>query len=268
MIFNIELSGIYKIICKNNKKFYIGSSINIDRRLKDHVRLLKRNKHKNKYLQNCWNKYGEQNFRFEIIETIYGVEQLPIREKWWIDNTDCCNRKIGFNVSSEPLTPGIERFIDLTGKKFNKLTIAKYVGKNRYGQSLWKCLCDCGKDKIVTSGNFKSGNTQSCGCLCVGGNRLKHGLAKTGSVSKIYKIWSNMIQRCNNPKNRNYHNYGGMGIKVCKRWIKFENFYEDVGDPLKELILDRININGNYEPNNWKWSTRKEQNINKKCKGI
>ena len=85
-----------------------------------------------------------------------------------------------------------------------------------------------------------------------------HGMSKT----LIYKVWGQMIQRCENPKVLGYKNWGGRGISVCERWHKFENFYADVGDPPKGLTLDRINNDGNYEPTNWRWATRKEQTNN------
>ena len=100
-----KISCIYKIICKNNNKFYIGSSVNINRRLKDHIRLLNKNKHNNIHLQRAWNKYGEQNFRFEIIETVNDINQLLIKEKWWIENTKCYDRKIGFNIATDTFAP-------------------------------------------------------------------------------------------------------------------------------------------------------------------
>jgi len=183
----MELSGIYKIICRSNNKFYIGSSININRRFKDHIRLLKRNNNKNKYLQNSWNKYGEKNFKFEIIEIVNNVKQLLIREKWWIDNTNCYNRKIGFNISVDPAAPQTGNFNDLTGQKFGKLTVVKPNGKNQWGNYRWLCRCYCGKEKIISSTNLISGNTKSCGCLYVGGNNFKHGKTKIGKVSKFIK---------------------------------------------------------------------------------
>jgi len=98
-----KTSCIYKITCLKNNKFYIGSSTDINTRLDTHKRLLRKNKHSNPHLQNAWNKYGEQNFKYEIIETIHDINQLLIREKWWIDNTECYKGEIGFNVSRDPV---------------------------------------------------------------------------------------------------------------------------------------------------------------------
>lgn len=255
----MQQSGIYKIICINNK-FYIGSSVNIGGRLKDHVRLLKRNKHQNKYLQNSWNKYGEKNFRFEIIENIYDANQLLIREKWWIHNTNCYNIKIGFNISKDPCSPGSGRFIDLTGQKFNRLTPLEYVGKTKNGKSKWLCLCDCNKETIVITTHLRSGHTKSCGCfqkengIKRGRSSVKHGHFKNNKVSKTQCIWENMIQICTNKNNRAYKNYGAKGITVCERWLPenngFINFLADIGEIPKESTFGRINNGKDYFPKN------------------
>jgi len=268
-------SGIYKIVCKNNNKFYIGSSTNINKRLNDHVGLLKRNKHSNTYLQDAWNKYGEKNFRYEIVETIHDISQLPTREKWWIDDTDCCNRKIGFNISSDPYASNIGRkFIDLTGQIFDKLTVLKYIGKNKYGNSKWLCKCYCDNETVVLGTSLQSGHTKSCGCLRKehSGRPLKHGHSKDGKVSKTYAAWDHMIQRCTNIKNPAYKNYGERGIIVCDAWLPenngFINFLSDIGEIPKGLTLDRIDNNGNYEPDNWRFATPKQQANNRRKRKI
>lgn len=127
----LTVSGIYKIICRNNNKFYIGSSMNIDKRLYQHIRFLKRNRHPNKYLQSCWNKYGKHNFRYEIIETINDIKQLLIREQWWLDNTQCYKREIGFNNSISAFATNSGKPIDLMGQKFNRLLVIEYRGQNK-----------------------------------------------------------------------------------------------------------------------------------------
>jgi ribosomal protein S27E len=162
------------------------------------------------------------------------------------------------------------KFIDLTGLKFNKLTVKKHVGKNKNGHSLWKCLCDCGNEKIVFGHHLRSENIKSCGCyrkqsMAENIRGLEHGMSKT----RTYFVWKSMLNRCNNKNCESYKWYGGRGITVCDKWNpkkggSFEKFYQDVGEIPKKLTLDRIDNDGNYEPNNWKLSTMKEQNRNKR----
>jgi hypothetical protein len=157
------------------------------------------------------------------------------------------------------------KFLDLTGQKFGKLTVIKYYDKNKWGISRWVCKCDCGKEIVAASNNLKNKDVQSCGCLNFKGH-IKHSMAGT----RIHKIWINMKNRCNNPKNCSYKDYGGRTppITVCDRWNNnkngFQNFYNDVGDPPLGKSLDRINNNENYSYNNWKWSTKKEQARNRR----
>jgi len=254
-----NISGIYKITCYKNNKFYIGSSINIDRRLNEHTQLLRKNKHTNTYLQNSWNEHREQNFRFEIIETIHDISQLLIREKWWLDTTKCYKREIGFNISRYPrYLNGEKRFIDLTGQRFERLVVDKYAGKNEKGKSQWLCKCDCGKEKIVIGCSLVTNNTRSCGCLHDEGNRLKHGHSKKGAVSKTYLAWENMKKIYTNSNDPGYQNHGKRKFTVCKRWLKFANFLEDIGEIPKGSIFKRIDNNKGYYPNNWELSTMKE----------
>lgn len=162
---------------------------------------------------------------------------------------------------------------NLNGQKFGRLTVLELAGM-KGGGSLWRCRCDCGQEKIVEGYNLKNGNSQSCGCLRreiasrngkkVGPKRLRHGHAKRIQRSSTYKSWDAMRQRCSNPKLPFFKNYGGRGIRVCERWMKFENFVADIGERPAGLTLDRINNDGNYEPGNCKWSNRKEQNNNQR----
>jgi len=266
-----ELLGIYKITCRNNNKFYIGSSINIDKRLKEHINLLRKNKHKNKYLQKSWNKYGEANFKYEIIETIYNINDLRIREKWWINNTNCYNKATGFNIATSTHFP-VRKFIDLTGQIFNKLKVLKYIGKTKRGISKWNCLCICGKQIITTSSNLKNGNTKSCGCLrkeIVSKRSLKHGYSFKNKISRIYRTYHGMLQRCNNINNPKYRYYGGKDkpITVCKRWSGkngFIKFLKDMGEPPTDKHqIGRLNKRLGYYKKNCKWVLSKNNNRNK-----
>lgn len=159
---------------------------------------------------------------------------------------------------------------DLTGQRFGRLVVVeKLPSKNK--RCWWRCKCDCGNFKDVPTTYLTLGNTRSCGCLAKE-NSIKYGKinnkkaiqAHTShklSHTKEYGVWKAMIYRVTNPNDPNYHNYGGRGIKICKEWEDVKNFYEwCCKSGYKEgLELDRIDVNGNYEPSNCKWATRKEQ---------
>lgn len=148
----------------------------------------------------------------------------------------------------------------MIGRRFGRWTV---VAKSRrdnpkYGWAMWDCVCDCGNRGSKLGAELRRGKTQSCGCLRVkisGDLHRKHGLEGT----PVYHSWASMIQRCSNPNFPHYSYYGGRGIKVCKRWKIFANFYADMGERPKELTLERINNQGNYEPSNCKWATKLEQ---------
>jgi len=150
-------------------------------------------------------------------------------------------------------------FVDLTGKRFNNVVVVGYEGFNKGGGSRWKYLCDCGKESVCDIAWIKK--IKSCGCLR--NEKLikmntKHGMCETVEN----RAWRRIKQRCGNPNNDEYHNYGGRGIKVCDRWLNsFVNFFEDMGKrPVECHGIDRINNNGNYEPNNCKWASTFENN--------
>ena len=127
----------------------------------------------------------------------------------------------------------------------------------RKGGTHWYCICDCGRELSVESHALGSGKTKSCGCrrVVVGKLKKRHGKSHT----KIHNTWMDMKKRCFNKNSTGYEWYGGRGITVCGRWMKFENFYADMGDPAEGMSLDRIDYNGNYEPGNCRWATDEQQ---------
>ncbi|KFD40432.1 hypothetical protein DK28_0206485 [Peptococcaceae bacterium SCADC1_2_3] len=160
----------------------------------------------------------------------------------------------------------MRKAVDHTGKRYGKLTaVCPVGGKNR--QIVWQCLCDCGKIVNIISVCLTNGHTKSCGCLR---KEIKttHGLSGgRGKPTRLYKTWTAMRYRCNKPKNAYYSNYGGRGIKVCEEWNNdYKNFHDwATANGYKEgLSIDRINNDGNYEPDNCRWATPAEQALNKR----
>lgn len=149
---------------------------------------------------------------------------------------------------------------NLKDERFGRLTVVFLAGRGSGGQAVWLCKCICGTEKKVLAGNLGK-SVNSCGCLRKDQKRQQlstHRMSKT----RIYRVWGHMLERCSDLSNPNY---GGKGIKVCKRWLRFENFYADMGDPpFKGATLDRYpDKQGSYKPGNVRWATWKQQERNR-----
>lgn len=159
----------------------------------------------------------------------------------------------------------MSRLIDLTGQKFGRWTVIKLSKMlNARGGPLWLCRCDCGTKSRVEPQSLRSGGTKSCGCLRAEKAReahLTHGHSKNDPT---YRSWAAMRRRCLTESDKLYPYYGARGITICKSWMKFENFLIDMGERPPKLTLERDNNNGNYEPTNCFWATRKVQARNKR----
>ena len=157
------------------------------------------------------------------------------------------------------------KFKDLTGQRFGRLVVIHleddYVSPSGYHKKRWLCHCDCGNDVIVWSGNLINSHTQSCGCQHlekIATGNTKHGIRNT----RVYRIWTDIITRCENPNSEYYGKYGGRGIKMCDEWRNDPlSFYEwSIANGYADgLSIDRKNNDGNYEPSNCRWSNRVEQ---------
>jgi hypothetical protein len=151
-----------------------------------------------------------------------------------------------------------------------RLTILGLAEK-RQGRRYVLCRCTCGTEKVIQERYVLKGNTRSCGCLFIETSIAKvkamekHGHAREGSKrTPTYLSWRAMRMRCENPKHDNYPMYGGRGIKICERWLVFENFLADMGERPEGTTLDRINPNGHYEPSNCRWADKTEQSRNRR----
>lgn len=164
------------------------------------------------------------------------------------------------NVRNSPISKHVK---DIRGNRYGRLTAIKYVGTDNRSVSVWECRCDCGKTLDVTAHSLKKGHTRSCGCLKKDKflERItRHGHASNTSRSPEYSAWVNLVARCSRTSHPQYRSYGGRGIKVCERWLKFDNFFHDLGSrPSPNHSIHRIDNDRGYVEGNVKWATWDEQ---------
>lgn len=151
----------------------------------------------------------------------------------------------------------MKRVIDMAGQRIGMLTVLHLADDRSRHRASWVCRCDCGEIKTICGHELRGVRpTQSCGCR---GGKWRHG----GTYTPTYGSWKHMIRRCTNPKSEQYANYGGRGIAVCERWLKFENFLADIGERPRGTTIDRYpNNDGHYEPGNCRWATATQQRRN------
>ena len=164
--------------------------------------------------------------------------------------------------SSNPIVRK-SRTQDLTGRHFGRWTVGAFAGyHSKTTAAMWHCKCECGVTRPIKANQLLTGGSKSCGCFSVDTARAlftKHG----GSYDGRYEVWANMKQRCLNANHPSFAQYGGRGIRICERWLAYENFAMDVGERPNGLWLERINNDGDYEPGNVTWTTRQKQQCNR-----
>ena len=155
---------------------------------------------------------------------------------------------------------------DLAGKVIGRLTVLDDSGRRDGGSVIWRCRCTCGNEIFIPASNLTQRHTESCGCLRrawtqhMGQNNTRHGHCRT-KMSRTYQSWRCMLRRCTKPAASDYPRYGALGVTVCERWQKFENFLADMGERPDDTTLGRVLDMGNYEPGNAFWQTPDEQKL-------
>lgn len=167
--------------------------------------------------------------------------------------------------------PRGSNYKDLKGQRFGRLTCIEDVGRSKRGCALWRCRCDCGREAVVVSHSLISGNTKSCGCLAsdaVIERNTKHSLSrKNGKTARLYGIWRRMKQRCLDENCSDYAKYGGRGINVCDEWAGDYKVFHDWAVSAgydDTLTIERLDVNGGYNPQNCAWIPSADQARNKR----
>jgi len=163
------------------------------------------------------------------------------------------------------------RFINRVGLRYGSLEVVSLVSRSSKllgTKTMWSCICDCGDISTYSSSNLVTGNSTKC-LNCRIANQITHDNAGRGRESGTYRSHQHMLQRCCNEENDNYHHYGGRGIKVCDEWLGesgFVNFLRDMGDRPSNTSLDRVDVNGDYTPENCRWVSNSMQSYNRRKK--